>query len=64
MWSNVRIQLSLGLKKFRLHIFAKIFAIMRTFSRKFENFRKKFFTKIDENSGDLNDVDYLGNKAD
>jgi hypothetical protein len=29
--------------------------------RKCENFRENFFAKIDENSGNINDVDYLGN---
>jgi hypothetical protein len=52
MCSNVRIQLPLGLKKFRLRIFAKI----RTFLLKLEHFRKKFFTKIDENSGNIKEI--------
>jgi hypothetical protein len=33
------------------------------FSGKYENFRKNFFAKIDENSWNINDVDYLGNGA-
>jgi hypothetical protein len=31
---------------------------MRKFSQKYENFRENFFSKFDENSGHINDVDY------
>jgi hypothetical protein len=50
-FSNFRSQLSLGLKQnFRLRIFL-------------ENFGENFFSKINENWGKVNDVDYLGNGA-
>jgi hypothetical protein len=47
MCSKVRIQLPSGMK--------------RKFS--FSHFRENFFTKIDENSVNINYVDYLGNGA-
>jgi hypothetical protein len=33
------------------------------FSRKYENFRENFFTKIDANSEIIIDAEYLGNGA-
>jgi ribosomal protein S8E len=38
-----------------------VYAFLQKFLRKYENFRESVFTKIDENGGNIYDVDYLGN---
>jgi hypothetical protein len=60
MCSNVSIQLSLGLN-FRFLVFAKVFVFSQTNGKKFCNsFRKNLCSKIAENSGNINDVNYWG----
>jgi hypothetical protein len=38
-----------------------VYAFSLQFLQKYEHFLKNFFMKIDENSRNINDVDYLGN---
>jgi hypothetical protein len=60
MCSNVSIQLSLGLN-FRFLVFAKVCVFSQTNGKKFcNNFRKNLCSKIAENSGNINDVNYWG----
>jgi hypothetical protein len=46
-------------------MFAKteIFAKIQNFSLKYENYRENYFTKIDAKSGNIIDLEYLGNGA-